>query len=50
MASFGARFSEEQYIKVDIDFDSGDNEVTLEANFEGTPITLTGAITWEEGE
>ena len=50
MDSFGVRFSEEKYIKVDIDFDSGDNEVTLITVLEGTPFTSTGAITWDEGE
>ena len=29
MDSFGARFSEAKYIKVDIDFESGDNVVTM---------------------
>ena len=44
MDSFGARFSEEKYIKVDIDFSSGDNEVTMITAEEGTPVTTTGAI------
>lgn len=48
MDSFGARFSEEKYIKVDIDFESGDNVVTMELNPEGTPLTVTGAIAWDE--
>ena len=49
MNSFGARFSEEIYIKVDIDFSSGENEVTMTLVQEGTPVTMTGAITWDEG-
>ena len=50
MDSFGARFSEAKYIKVDIDFESGDNVVTMITETDGTPVTVTGAITWEEGE
>ena len=48
MASFGARFNETDYIKVDIDFSSGENEVIMTTEVEGTPITATGAITWDE--
>ena len=48
MNSFGVRFSEGKYIKVDIDFSSGDNAVTLITELEGSPITLTGVITWDE--
>lgn len=48
MASFGARFSEADYIKVDIDFSSGDNEVTMVKEVDGTPLTVTGAIAWDE--
>ena len=50
MDSFGARFSESKYIKVDIDFTSGDNVVTMIVEQEDTPFTVTGAITWDEGE
>lgn len=50
MKSFGARFSEEEYIKVDIDFESRENVVTLITETDGTPVTITGAITWDEGE
>lgn len=50
MDSFGARFSEAKYIKVDIDFESGENEVTMVTDVDGTPMTVTGAITWDEGE
>ena len=45
----GARFNETDYIKVDIDFSSGDNEVTMMTVVDGTPVTATGAITWDEG-
>lgn len=48
MDSFGVRFSEAKYIKVDIDFESGDNVVTMVTETDGTPVTVTGAITWDE--
>lgn len=48
MDSFGVRFSEKKYIKVDIDFESGDNAVTLVTEIDGTPFTATGIITWDE--
>ena len=48
MASFGARFNETDYIMVNIDFSSGENEVIMTTEVEGTPITATGAITWDE--
>ena len=47
MASFGARFNETDYIRVDIDFSSGENEVVMTTEVEGTPFTVTGAITWD---
>lgn len=50
MDSFGARFSEDKYIKVDIDFESGDNTVTMEIVLDDTPLTVTGAIAWDGGE
>ena len=49
MDSFGARFSKTDYIKVDIDFSTGDNEVVLITEVEGEPVTNIGAITWNEG-
>lgn len=49
MDSFGVRFNETNYIKVDIDFSSGDNVVTLITEVEGTPVHATGVITWDEG-
>ena len=48
MDSFGVRFSETKYIKVDIDFSSGDNAVTLITELEGVPYTITGVVTWDE--
>ena len=48
MASFGARFNETDYIKVDIDFSSGENAVIMTTEVDGTPHTATGAITWDE--
>ena len=50
MGSFGARFSKSDYIKVDIDFSSGDNEVTMTTEAEGSPVEVTGVITWDDGE
>ena len=48
MSSFGARFSKTDYIKVDIDFSTGETEVIMTTEVEGTPVTATGAITWDE--
>ena len=48
MASFGARFNETDYIMVDIDFSTGENEVIMTTEAEGSPVTVTGAITWDE--
>ena len=50
MDSFGARFSKTDYIKVDIDFSSGDTAVVITTEIEGVPFTVTGTITWDEGE
>ena len=50
MSSFGARFNETDYIKVDIDFSSGDSAVVITTEVDGTPVTSTGAITWDEAE
>lgn len=50
MKGFGARFSESEYIRVDIDFETGENVVTMITEPEGTPVTVTGEITWESGE
>ena len=48
MDSFGARFNETDYIRVDIDFSSGETAVIMTTEVEGTPVTTTGAITWDE--
>ena len=48
MASFGARFNETDYIMVDMDFSSGESAVIMTTEVEGTPVTATGAITWDE--
>ena len=48
MASFGARFNETDYIMVDMDFSSGESAVIMTTEVEGTPLTATGAITWDE--
>ena len=50
MSSFGARFNETDYIKVDIDFSTGDNAVIMTTEAEGTPVTATGTITWDEAD
>lgn len=50
MASFGARFNETDYIKVDIDFSTGETAVIMTTEVEGTPVTVTGAITWDEAD
>lgn len=50
MDSFGVRFNDADYIRVDIDFSSGDNEVIMTTEVDGEPVTATGAITWEDGE
>lgn len=49
MAIFGVRFNDTDYIRVDIDFSSGDNEVLMTREEDGEPVTATGAITWDEG-
>ena len=48
MSSFGARFNETDYIRVDMDFSSGESAVIMTTEVEGTPVTATGAITWDE--
>ena len=50
MDSFGVRFNETDYIKVDIDFSSGESEVIMTTEVDGTTHTATGAITWDEAE
>lgn len=48
MSSFGARFNETDYIKVDIDFSTGETAVVMTTEEDGTPVTATGAIKWDE--
>lgn len=48
MDSFGVRFNDTDYIKVDIDFSTGDNAVTIITEINGEPATGTGAITWDD--
>ena len=50
MSSFGARFNETDYIKVDIDFSTGETAVIMTTEVDGTPVTATGAITWDESD
>ena len=48
MSSFGARFNETDYIKVDIDFSTRETAVNMTTEVDGTPVTSTGAVTWDE--
>lgn len=50
MSSFGARFNETDYIKVDIDFSTGETAVVMTTEVDGTLVTATGAITWDEAD
>ena len=50
MLEFGARFSNDFYIKVAIKDDLSDSSVTVETIVEGEPVVTTGAITWTDGE
>ena len=51
MLEFGAKFSNDFYIKVAIDpTDTTENVVTVETIVEGEPVVITGAITWDDGE
>lgn len=49
MLEFGARFSNDFYIKVAVEEDLSDSAVTVETIVEGEPVVTTGAITWDEG-
>ena len=49
MKSVGARFNDVNYVKVDIDFDTGDCFVTMVIAPEGTPVEVTGEVTWKNG-
>ena len=49
MLEFGARFSDDFYIKVAVKEDLSESAVTVETIVEGVPVVTTGAITWSEG-
>lgn len=49
MLEFGARFSDDFYIKVAVEDDLSDSSVTVETIVEGETVVTTGAITWSEG-
>ena len=49
MLEFGARFSNDFYIKVAVEDDLSESAVTVEQIVEGEPVVTTGAITWSEG-
>jgi len=48
MLEFGARFSDEFYIKVAVEEDLSESSVTVEKIVEGEPVVTTGTITWSE--
>lgn len=48
MASFRARFNETDYIRVDIDFSTGEATVIITTEVDGTQVTETRALTWDE--
>ena len=51
MYEIGARFANNFYIKTSIDPDSGDCYVNVEMiTDEGVTITVSGQVTWDEGE
>ncbi len=50
MLEFGARFSNDFYIKVSVEEDLSESAVTVETIVEGEPVVTTGAITWTDGE
>lgn len=51
MLEFGARFSDNFYVKVGIDPDDGSNNfVVVETIAEGETVVLTGTITWDEDD
>lgn len=50
MLEFGARFSNDFYIKVAVEDDLSKSSVTVETIVEGEPVVTTGTITWSEGE
>ena len=48
MLEFGARFSNDFYIKVSVKEDLSESSVTVETIVEGEPVVNTGSITWSE--
>lgn len=48
MLEFGAKFSNDFYIKVAIKDDLSESAVTVETIVEGKPVVTTGAITWND--
>ena len=50
MLEFGARFSNDFYIKVAVEDDLSESSVTVETIVEGEPVVTTGSITFDEGE
>lgn len=51
MLEVGARFANDFYVKVGIDpEDETNNFVLVETVTEGNPTTVTGTITWDDGE
>lgn len=48
MLEFGARFSNDFYIKVAIKDDLSESAVTVETIVEGEPVVTTGTITWND--
>lgn len=48
MLEFGARFSDDFYIKVAVEDDLSDSAVTVETIVEGETVVTTGTITWDE--
>lgn len=50
MLEFGARFSNDFYIKVAVEDDLSESAVTVETIVEGEPVVTTGTITWDDGE
>lgn len=49
MLEFGAKFSDDFYIKVAVEEDLSESAVTVETLVEGEPVVTTGTITWSEG-
>lgn len=51
VCSFGARFNEDFYVKVDANTeDPSEWVVKAIISDEGTPVTITGTVTWDESD